>query len=89
MQTKKLIEYVSLVIILIGIILLVYYFINQSKTATENLDNCKSNPFSYGAKYYEELYGFKVYGYAILITPTGYQTPSISFNSTHTIINNP
>ena len=85
-QRNKLIEYIALALIVIGIILLLFNYINSHKKVSP--DSCESNPFSYGAKYYEQLYGYPVNGYAIILAPAGYQSPIITFNSTNTILNN-
>lgn len=62
------------VIILLAGVTLIFYYYNST------IDECTSNPLSYGAKQMEEAYGMKFEGYGYFLID-GQQAPAIWFNS--------
>ncbi len=67
--------FLTIVILLAGIFILLYYF--QAKS-----NACINNPFVYGAKQMEKETGYKFIGIGFLEVPFNIKQPRISFNST-------
>ena len=67
----------SYIIILIGIALGTYAMFK------EQVNECTSDPFVYGAQQMEKTYNYTFYGLGYFLTPIGVESPRITFNSTH------
>lgn len=70
----------GIIILLAGITLIFYYY-------KSSVDECTSNPLSYGARQMEESYGIRFEGYGYFLID-GQQSPIIWFNSSNILIKN-